>query len=96
MEPATFATGSGTEPVDVLDYASEALTFPQQSTEELWFNESQFESYRKLGMHAVERIAAAAPRQRTEGAVEQFVLAAEAYVRSDSPIEHSRWPKPAP
>ncbi|HEY0178463.1 MAG TPA: patatin-like phospholipase family protein [Dokdonella sp.] len=38
-----------TEPTDVYSYARRALTFPQQTTVDQWFDESQFESYRKLG-----------------------------------------------
>jgi len=28
----------------------------KQGTEQLWFDESQFESYRRLGTHIVEKI----------------------------------------
>lgn len=37
------------EPLDVLNYAAENPPFPQQSTADQFFDESQFESYRKLG-----------------------------------------------
>ena len=30
--------------------------FPHESTGDQWFSESQFESYRMLGLHTVERI----------------------------------------
>ena len=39
----------GTEPVDIRHYHAANPTFPQQSTADQWFDESQFESYRKLG-----------------------------------------------
>jgi hypothetical protein len=42
---------TGDEPSDVLQYASDEPAFPHQSTADQWFNESQFESYRKLGYH---------------------------------------------
>lgn len=41
----------GDEPTDVLQYAAADATFPHQSTNDQWFDESQFESYRKLGYH---------------------------------------------
>lgn len=42
--------GHGLEPVDVQQYRAEHPTFPHQSTLNQWFDESQFESYRKLGL----------------------------------------------
>ena len=43
---------TGDEPVDVLNYRKENSAFPHQSTGDQFFNESQFESYRRLGLHA--------------------------------------------
>jgi len=43
---------TGGEPTDVRNYASAHATFPQESTADQFFSESQFESYRVLGMHA--------------------------------------------
>jgi hypothetical protein len=37
------------DPADVLQYALENCTFPQQTTADQWFDEAQFESYRRLG-----------------------------------------------
>lgn len=37
------------ETTDVYSYGKRATTFPQQTTVDQWFDESQFESYRKLG-----------------------------------------------
>ena len=37
------------DPADVRQYALENAEFPQQSTADQWFGESQFESYRRLG-----------------------------------------------
>ncbi|MEO8724938.1 MAG: hypothetical protein ABI383_02340, partial [Acidobacteriaceae bacterium] len=45
------------EPTDVRQYASTDGSFPQQPTSEQWFSESQFESYRRLGLHTVQHIA---------------------------------------
>src|SRR5260370_34995311 len=47
---------NGSEPTDVLHYASADLEFPQQGTEELWLDEAHIESYRRLGAHIVEHI----------------------------------------
>ncbi len=37
------------ESVDLQNYRAENADFPQQATTDQWFDESQFESYRKLG-----------------------------------------------
>ena len=37
------------EPADILEYSKLHPEFPHQSTADQWFNESQFESYRRLG-----------------------------------------------
>ena len=47
---------TGNEPRDVLTYAAENPPFPHQSTADQWFDEPQFESYRRLGAHVVEEI----------------------------------------
>jgi hypothetical protein len=41
----------GDEPEDVLQYHVAHPDFPHQSTGDQWFTESQFESYRRLGLH---------------------------------------------
>jgi len=46
----SMARSSG-EPVDVLNYAAENAPFPQQTTTDQFFDESQFESYRRLGLY---------------------------------------------
>jgi Patatin-like phospholipase len=47
---------TGDEPADVLNYQREHPDFPHQTTGDQWFSESEFESYRKLGQHTVERL----------------------------------------
>lgn len=42
---------AGTEPADLLNYQCTHPGFPHESTADQWFDESQFESYRKLGHH---------------------------------------------
>src|SRR5262245_41466489 len=46
----------GSEPRDVLQYAAANPAFPHQSTADQFFDEPQFESYRRLGQHALETI----------------------------------------
>jgi hypothetical protein len=46
----------GTEPPDVVAYAAANPSFPHQSTGNQWFNESQTESYRILGLHTMDDI----------------------------------------
>jgi hypothetical protein len=43
---------TGDEPGDVLNYKEEDAPFPNDTTLNQWFTESQFESYRRLGHHA--------------------------------------------
>jgi hypothetical protein len=60
---------TGSEPADLQNYALTHPDFPHQSTADQWFDESQFESYRKLG-HWIGRAVFEAPlmnaRQRLE------------------------------
>jgi hypothetical protein len=42
---------TGNEPADVEEYRRENPQFPQQSTADQFFSESQFEGYRRLGLH---------------------------------------------
>jgi hypothetical protein len=44
------AGGDPVVPVDVLQYGFLNKDFPQQNTFDLWYDEAQFESYRRLGM----------------------------------------------
>ena len=46
----------GDEPEDVLDYHRQHPSFPQQTTGDQFFDESQWESYRRLGQHIAEKI----------------------------------------
>ncbi len=48
------ASLTGDEPEDVTQYHAEHPAFPHESTMNQFFTESQFESYRRLGLHAVE------------------------------------------
>jgi Patatin-like phospholipase len=44
---------TGDEPADINNYAKIHGPFPHETTVDQWFTESQFESYRLLGYHAV-------------------------------------------
>ena len=44
---------TGDEPSDIKNFSKLATSFPHDSTVNQWFSESRFESYRKLGYHAV-------------------------------------------
>jgi hypothetical protein len=44
------------EPADVLNYHREHADFPHETTADQWFSEPQFESYRRLGQHVVEKL----------------------------------------
>jgi hypothetical protein len=43
------ASLDGSEPTDIMNYAIEHEEFPHESTANQFFDEAQFESYRKLG-----------------------------------------------
>ncbi len=47
---------AGDEPPDVSNYAAAHPEFPHEPTSDQWFSESQLESYRLLGLHAIEVI----------------------------------------
>ncbi|MCR8558091.1 hypothetical protein KXD93_10575 [Mucilaginibacter sp. BJC16-A38] len=47
---------TGNETVDIREYFVNNPEFPQQSTGDQFFDEAQFESYRKLGYQSVQNI----------------------------------------
>ncbi|SHH56672.1 patatin-like phospholipase family protein [Flavobacterium defluvii] len=51
------ATLTGDEPIDIREYALANPDFPQQSTADQFFDEAQFESYRKLGYHSIHDVS---------------------------------------
>ncbi|HKD70212.1 MAG TPA: patatin-like phospholipase family protein [Candidatus Binataceae bacterium] len=46
----------GDEPVDILNYRRENTPFPHETTANQWFNETQFECYRLLGLEAIRKM----------------------------------------
>jgi hypothetical protein len=76
----------GDAPADVRAYAASNAQFPHDSTLNQWFTESQFESYRALGSHAI-RMIVSRPGAQGQGLItpgpltlEQFVQAADDYL----------------
>lgn len=55
---------TGNEPADVLSYARRNPPFPFQSTADQFFDESQFESYRQLGLHVAKGVFEEAAERR--------------------------------
>ncbi len=47
---------SGDEPIDVVEYQKEHERFPQEPTSDQFFDEAQWESYRRLGEHVASRV----------------------------------------
>jgi hypothetical protein len=73
----------GAEPTDLMNYAAGYLDFPHESTGDQWFSESQFESYRALGLHIAQAVlgdldATEEPVNANElvGAVEEYAYGA--------------------
>ncbi|HEX7119550.1 MAG TPA: patatin-like phospholipase family protein [Longimicrobiales bacterium] len=84
-------------PYDVFSYSRQAADFPHEPTRDQWFSESQFESYRALGRHAIEQIAggaaAAGPPPRFEAwTLDDFVAAVRRHLAPASRPE----PEPSP
>jgi hypothetical protein len=52
-------TVNGSEPVDVRSYQKANPTFPQQSTGDQFFDDAQWEAYRRLGEHIGEQVLTA-------------------------------------
>lgn len=48
----------GDEPLDILQYHAENPSFPQQPTSDQFFDEAQWESYRRLGEHIANEVFA--------------------------------------
>jgi hypothetical protein len=71
----------GREPADVYNYARENKGFPHETTADQWFTESQFESYRALGLHVIKELCG-----RTDppaGTLEEFLLRVDRHGTKD-------------
>jgi len=63
--------------VDIDNYHIENHEFPQQPTSDQFFDESQFEAYRRLGFETVERICHGA--EKKEDGLGEFIKLAAAH-----------------
>jgi hypothetical protein len=63
---------TGNEPVDVLDYAAHHPQFPHEPTADQFFDEAQFESYRRLGEHVVDQVFSQGLRSRPQALHQVF------------------------
>jgi len=70
---------NGNEPADVQHYAAADPLFPHQPTSDQFFDESQFESYRRLGLHIIEEMLHAPDGEQYEYTLSEFLTAVEAY-----------------
>ena len=70
---------NGNEPADVQHYAAANPLFPHQPTSDQFFDESQFESYRRLGLHVIEEILRTPGGEAYEYTLSEFLTAAEQY-----------------
>jgi hypothetical protein len=61
----------GDEPVDIVNYRKANPQFPHESTGDQFFSETQFESYRMLGLHAMEKMTNFAELERFEDFIER-------------------------
>jgi hypothetical protein len=57
------ASLTGDESRDILEYADENPAFPQDATSDQVFNDPQWESYRGIGRHIVQKLITDAPSQ---------------------------------
>jgi hypothetical protein len=65
----------GDEPADVLQYARANPPFPQQTTADQFFDEAQWESYRRLGQYIAKTVLTETPSSGTESVLQMFGLA---------------------
>ena len=72
IKPAIY----GTEPQDVLNFAARKKDFPQETTLDQFFGESQFESYRQLGEYETRALCAGECRFDSKNAWARFLVEA--------------------
>ncbi len=88
------ATLSGTEPVDVWNFAKSNPAFPHDPTTDQFFDEARFESYRSLGFHTVKALAGNG--FHGEGGVQGFCEAARRSLADRHAAPASPMPVSAP
>ena len=71
----------GAEPKDIFNYKESSQSFPHESTVDQFFNETQFESYRALGLNVMKKLCGTMAVE--EGSVlERFVSSVSKYIAS--------------
>jgi len=63
---------TGDEPADLLQNSLRTPEFPQESTADQWFDETQFESYRALGYHVAGKALEALRKEQRPEAMSAF------------------------
>ncbi len=76
LKPACY----GKEPRDIYEYFKSNKTFPHESTSDQFFTESQFESYRMLGLHTMDQLC---PKKATDFA--DLLTSVRAHLVTQSP-----------
>jgi hypothetical protein len=75
------ASFSGKESLDVFHYAQANPAFPHEPTSDLWFNEPQFEGYRRLGLHVVKEAFREIYGENWQGtSLDDFIDGANQYI----------------
>ena len=69
---------TGNEPADVASYHAANGDFPHESTSDQWYNESQTESYRLLGLHTLQEICRGWEKEKTGDGLDGFFHHVEA------------------
>jgi hypothetical protein len=87
IKPACY----GHEPRDIYEYFKSNADFPHESTADQFFSESQFESYRMLGVHTMGQIwpplapdSKKPPPPTEEPTFENFVIKIEKYLTTSA------------
>ena len=76
IKPACY----GDEPRDIYEYFKSNKSFPHESTTDQFFSESQFESYRMLGVHTMNLLC-----PNPVGDIPQFVESVRHHVTPSVP-----------
>jgi hypothetical protein len=83
IKPAIY----GAEPADVQNYARANPAFPHESTGDQMYSETQFESYRALGLHEVSKIAPTVTSKSKIELKEMFKLICQEHLKEPPPKE---------
>jgi hypothetical protein len=81
---------TGDEPADVLEFRTKSPRFPHDATTDQFYDEAQWESYRRLGQHSAAAIVSL-PTENTSGGfvVKLFHLASQRLQVVDEPLREA-------